>query len=1756
MLSAHNGWRRIVACTAGLLVTVVLSTSQSLSAPPSGPSPVLISQTPMTISIPAHPQIVFALANSQSMDGDLSGAIMTGSGQLGGVVGTDLGPSSSPANYTVPGGFTPPVNAGSAGQAPYTVNSSGTLIDNSASRLNVAKAGINAILNSFMEYADFSLMDYTTGNLGEYTTWVYYMSPSTGDFTFTSTPGPSDYVANPCYNADVTQLDAYSQSCAALQTDFGAVSGVITQPYMIIGATSDDPLINDVFYAQAGYQPPVCTDGVPSNLNPYSLGLSAYENGGVQEFYGVQWGTGGYTWQCAPGMTPTNAGFVPFSPQVMQVMRGFGYDASTQSATTGTLLVPMQSSGNAPTPATVASAIGAFTAYLQPETSDPSTTEVKAVAEQSPTAGLVQSAAQYLGTETPSSSNNCTPAQYIVLVTDGLPTKDLSGNSWPPLGTASATGYGVTATFNSDGSLNVASTNDGALTDAIGQITAAAGHGIKTYVIGLGAGVDPGNNMYASKTLTAMAVAGNTGSYFAADSPADLTMDMQVILAQILKAVRSTSSATVNTTGLNSSSMAFQPSFNTSDVDQDWTGDIKAYPIDAGTGTVSSTLAWSAQAQLDAQASGSGWTSRLIATWDPATGKGIPFEWDSANPMSGIGLDTTLGVELESNTSDPNGQDALDYLRGDSQLSLDVTGGVYRNRTHILGDIVDSAPVYVAAAVGPYQTVSYYNFERTNANRAPVLYVGANDGMLHAFSATTGQELFAYIPAGVFPNLIQLTNPYYNETHHFFVDGSPQVADVQFNSGVWRTILVGSERAGGNDIYALDVTDPSSIHTENDLKSDVLWDFSDANMGMGFSTPAIAQTAVGASGGNLGFTVFFGNGYNSTAQTPYLYALDPQTGDELAGTPIDLCSKAPGACNSALPNGLSSVQVTNNLGSVGTAATTVYAGDLQGNLWRVDIRDPNPLNWTVSLLFQARDPSSGSPQPITTTPAVSLNPDFPRLAGTMVYVGTGQLLGATDLSTTQIQTMYGVYDSGSNPMTLRRGDLLSQCLTESLDVASGKTLRFVNGGQVNLASDYGWAVDFDVLGAGTPSNPCGVGPQTDVGERIVSDPRLIGGALVVISVEPQPYTGTTSMTLGSRSHANLAKATLPPASSAAAPAVASPLDPAVYLRTGALGGQSLSPTRARAMDGVLYTSGSSYNQSSAARLWPVGFGTGPQPTLVSIAVTPPNQTITQGQTEEYTATGTYTDGSMQNLTTQVSWSSSDTSVATIGSQGLASSLATGSSGITATLGSISGSTGLTVIAPPPPPPPPTLVSITVTPANQTIDVGQTEQYTATGTYSDGSTLNLTAEVTWTSTTTSVATIASGGLASAVAAGSTTIGATLDSVSGSTTLTVVPVPVQPPVTDLESITVSPPSPTIYVGQTQQYTATAHYNDGSSWNVTTQVTWSSSNTAVGTIAAGGLATGSMAGATTITATLGGISGSATLTVENRPPPPTLQSITVTPTATIYVGQTQQFTATGHYSDGSSANLTSLVTWSSLTTAVATIGSGGLATGVAPGTSVITAAQGSVSGTALLTVENRPPPPTLVSISVTPPNQTIDVGQGEQYTATGHYTDGSTQNLTSVVSWSSSIPSVASIVSGGLATSAAIGSTTITASDGSVSGNTGLIVVATPAPPPPPVCPGGDVSYLMEFNFAGGAFNNPVFNYEGPGAITSAIIPANGVLLGGVYASAPVFNNYSGGSYGTGGDIGLVTLGGSASSPPSIEPFFQAGLHQQRYSWWEIR
>jgi type IV pilus assembly protein PilY1 len=1079
---------RRTAIGTGIAIVAGWPFASALATAPTVP----ISQVPMTVEIPAHPQILLAVGNSQSMDGTLSGAILTGAGDVG-TAYSALYNSSSPVNFTIPTAFTPPLNAGTSGVAPYTVTTGATQYDNSPSRLNVAKAGITSILNNYIADADFALMDYQTSALNSWMTWVYQMSPSGGfQFTNTATPPVGDEVVpNPCYGVNITPPFAnnVSKDCAALNT-FYLSQNITAQQYMVVSASSDDPSVNDVFYGPAGQIDPVCVvyNG-PHPLTPYppNYSLGNYETGGVQEDYDSE--TGNYP--CATATGPTNAGYVPYSYQVMYEQRGFGYYTSSETANSGQMLVTMTSAGQTPTPTTVATAIAKFTPYLAPETNSTSTGEMKAAATQSPVAGLLAGAYNYFKTN-PTTSNGCAASRYVVLVTDGLPTLDLSNHAWPPLGSAAAaaTGYNVSALFNTSAPYNLISTNDQALTDVMTEIAAlqSLSPAVNVYIIGVGAGVNPIVNPTAASTLTAMAVAGGTNAYFPANSAGAVTADLQIIITKILAATQSTASAAVNSTGLNTNSVVYQSQFTTSDLYQDWTGNLYAFPINPTTGVVNtspSAATWSAQTQLDGQTWNLG---RLIATWDPVAHAGTPFQWNTGTPTTGIAASTTLGQDLETFTPDTNGQDVLQFLRGSSAQEL-RNGGQFRNRTHKLGDIVSSDPLYIGPPSSNNQTASYVAFAQTYQNRQPMIYVGANDGMMHAFNATTGNEVFAYIPTGAYANLTLLVNPYYNAVHQFYVNGSPQASDVQFSDNSWHTVLVGTEAQGGGSVYALDVTNPAGITTESVLANDVLWDFTDPDMGLGFSTPALSNTADG-------WQVFVGNGYNSRNQKPFLYAINPQTG--ATTTKIDLCAAVPTACNLSASNGLSSVIAVNSSGQLTQNSNLVYAGDLQGNLWRINISNSNPALWTVTVMFQARD-SSNNIQPITTSPVATLNPRYPAVLGTMVYFVTGQLLGTPDLATTQVQTIYGIFDPAAGYSTpLQRTSAALE--DEPLSYASSNSAAYIlTGSALTIPTQEGWYVDLNLPACGgcVPAQPA------HTRERGVTDPRIeSGGALVLTTYQP------------------------------------------------------------------------------------------------------------------------------------------------------------------------------------------------------------------------------------------------------------------------------------------------------------------------------------------------------------------------------------------------------------------------------------------------------------------------------------------------------------------------------------------------------------------------------------------------------------------------------------------------------------------------------
>ncbi len=480
--------------------------------------------------------------------------------------------------------------------------------------------------------------------------------------------------------------------------------------------------------------------------------------------------------------------------------------------------------------------------------------------------------------------------------------------------------------------------------------------------------------------------------------------------------------------------------------------------------------------------------------------------------------------------------------------------------------------------------------------------------------------------------------------------------------------------------------------------------------------------------------------------------------------------------------------------------------------------------------------------------------------------------------------------------------------------------------------------------------------------------------------------------------------------------------------------------------------------------------------LAHLDVAPTLPAVARGLTQQFTATGRYTDATTQPLTDAVVWSSGTATVATVsnasGSHGLATTLVAGTTVITATSGAISGATTLTVTTA-------TLTAIQVTPTDPSVPRGVSQQLTATGVFSDLSTLDITDQVTWTTDALGVALVSNGaadiGLLTALNVGTVTVRASQGAIVGSTDVTVT-------AARLDRIDVTPASPTLAKGRTQQLTATGVYSDATTQNLTASVSWSSATTTVAAVNSAGLLTAVDVGAAVVSAQSGAIVGTTTATVTAA----TLVSIAVTPaTVSLPRGLTLQLVATGTYSDGSTQPVTSQVTWASGTVATATIsnaaGSEGLLRAVDVGSSSITAELDGVTGTLSINVVAA----TLSRIDVTPVNPSIAKGRTQQLLATGVYSDATTQNLTTTVTWSSATPAAVTVSnasgSNGLATARDVGSSVVTASFNTVSGSSTLTVTSAAlvslavTPASPSVAKGRTQQFIATGTFSDATIQN---------------------------------------------------------------------------------
>jgi uncharacterized protein YjdB len=428
--------------------------------------------------------------------------------------------------------------------------------------------------------------------------------------------------------------------------------------------------------------------------------------------------------------------------------------------------------------------------------------------------------------------------------------------------------------------------------------------------------------------------------------------------------------------------------------------------------------------------------------------------------------------------------------------------------------------------------------------------------------------------------------------------------------------------------------------------------------------------------------------------------------------------------------------------------------------------------------------------------------------------------------------------------------------------------------------------------------------------------------------------------------------------------------------------------------------------------------------VVSISVDPAAATLPIGGTRALTARALLKDGTTADVTSSAVWTSDATTIATVSKAGVVTAVAAGAAHVRATLGAAFALATITV-------PAATVNDVRVDPGAAETTIGGTIKFSATAIMSDGSAVDVSSSATWAASDASIAKVSSTGLATGVASGATAVTATISGKTGTAKLSVT-------AKTVSSVEVAPFDPTIGVGVSVSLKATAIYTDGSSSDVTTSATWSSSAANV-TVDATGKATGVSAGSATITATFSGKSGTTKITVTSA----SLASITVSPSAaTLSAGGTARLTATGTYSDGTTADLTASAVWTSSDASIVAVSSGTI-DGVAVGSATITASFGGRSGTAAITVS----PLKLLSITIAPTDASLALGATLSFKATGLYEGGSTRDVTADVTWSIDDASIATISNAagtnGRATPVAVGKTTVRAALDGVEGSTSLTV-----------------------------------------------------------------------------------------------------------------
>ena len=587
------------------------------------------------------------------------------------------------------------------------------------------------------------------------------------------------------------------------------------------------------------------------------------------------------------------------------------------------------------------------------------------------------------------------------------------------------------------------------------------------------------------------------GEYLTANNSAELVTAFRNVIDSIIDKVAAGSGITFNTSQLTAGSSIYAASFDSGE----WSGSLKSYAL-SGTGEISSTASWDAATKLDNLAD---YNTRNIFSFNDSTKQGIVFN------KTNIDLAPSLLADLQAGPEGNSGVDNLiNYLKGDQVTNIGTESTNYRARASRLGDLVNSTVVYVgtpelnwpdydsadSVSFGGNGTGQNYS-DYKNTSRAAMLYVGANDGMLHGFSATDGEEKMAYIPSLVASSATEKGLHYLANTdyqHRFYVDSTPTVSDVYYNSE-WHTVLISGLRSGGKGLFALDITDPTKFDATDASNANTLslWEFGsddDADFGYSYSEPTVAKMANGE------WAVIVGNGYNNTGDGNaklFILYIDEGLDGTWSASDYEEIDTGVGADSSGIPNGLSTPRAVDLDGD--SVVDRIYAGDLQGNMWAFDVSSSNTNQWKVAHktgntykpLFTAKD-ANGKPQPITTAPIIADNTNTASgVPDILVFFGTGKYIEETDKTSTDLMSYYGVLDNGEGGQT--RTNLTPR------ELYSTSTTRVISGTTITWSNSRGWYFDFEDQ-ANSLATP------TNIGERVTSNSLIVSNVLLFNTVIP------------------------------------------------------------------------------------------------------------------------------------------------------------------------------------------------------------------------------------------------------------------------------------------------------------------------------------------------------------------------------------------------------------------------------------------------------------------------------------------------------------------------------------------------------------------------------------------------------------------------------------------------------------------------------